>query len=161
MTLDAEHLRRLMRAWTSGVTIVSAAHGADRHGMTVSSFTSVSLEPPLVVISLHSEGRTHQLVQASGAFAVTILSAEQQHISELFAGRTEEVPDRFAGLEVETLLTGSPALKAGLARLDCRVVQSFPVGMNTLYLAEVVAIAGDEDGLPLVYHNRGYWKLTK
>jgi flavin reductase (DIM6/NTAB) family NADH-FMN oxidoreductase RutF len=159
--LDAEKLRRLMRAWTSGVTVVTAAHGNERHGMTVSSFTSVSLEPPLIVISLHTESRTDKLVKLAGAFAVTILSAQQQQISELFAGHSPESTDRLAGLELETLVTGAPALKAGLARMDCRVLQTIPAGMNTVFLAEVVAISGDAEGQPLVYHDRGYWKLTK
>lgn len=160
-TLDTEQLRRLMRAWTSGVTVVTAAHGGERHGMTVSSFTSVSLDPPLVVISLNTDSRTHRLVQAAGAFAVTILGADQQAISELFAGQGQGQADRLAQLELETLVTGTPALKAGLARMDCRVVQSIPAGMNTMFLAEVVAVSGEAEGRPLVYHQRGYWKLTK
>lgn len=161
MTLDAERLRRLMRAWTSGVTVVTAAHGGERHGMTVSSFTSVSLDPPLIVISLRTGSRTHRLVQSAGAFAVTILSADQQEISEHFASHAPEQADRLAPFEIETLATGAPALKAGLARMDCRVVQATPVGMNTLFLAEVVAVSGGADGRPLVYHDRGYWKLMK
>src|SRR3972149_6090743 len=120
MTLDAEKLRRLMRAWTSGVTVVTAAYDGEQHGMTVSSFTSVSLDPPLIVISLQTDSRTHKLVQAAGAFAETILGAEQQKISDLFAGHAPGLVDRLAGLEIETLVTGSPALKAGLARMDCR-----------------------------------------
>jgi len=159
--LDAEKLRRVMRAWTSGVTVVTAAHGNERRGMTVSSFTSVSLDPPLIVISLQSDSRTHNLVKQAGAFAVTILSADQQAISELFAGRSPESIDRMEGLDLETLVTGAPALKAGLARMDCRVVQAIPIGRNTLFLAEVVALSGAGDGQPLVYHDQGYWNLTK
>lgn len=169
MTFDADKLRQVMRAWTSGVTVVTAAHGGERHGMTVSSFTSASLDPPLIVISLQTDGRTHRLVQAAGAFAVSILGADQQELSDLFAGRAPDVsvepgaslPDRLAGLEIETLVTGAPALKAGLARMDCRVVQAIPAGMNTVFLAEVVAVSGEADGQPLVYHDRGYWKLSR
>ncbi len=161
LQLDAERLRRLMRAWTSGVTVVTAAHGIERHGMTVSSFTSVSLDPPLIVISLQAESRTHKLVKLAGAFAVTILSAHQHEISELFAGHAPETVDRMAGLELETLVTGAPALKAGLARMDCRVVQAIPVGMNTLFLAEVVGMSVETEGQPLVYHNQRYWNLMQ
>ncbi len=156
MTLDPEQLRRSMRAWSSGVTIVTAMHDGDRHGMTVSSFTSVSLEPPLVIISLHTGSRTHRLVSGSGAFAVNILGAGQRQLSERFAGRGSWDEDRFEGVETETLLTGAPTLPASLARLDCRVQQVIPVGMNTLFLAEVVAARGDGEGQPLVYHNRQY-----
>ncbi|MGE5251848.1 MAG: flavin reductase family protein [Bacteroidota bacterium] len=156
MTLDPEQLRRSMRAWSSGVTIVTANHKGDRHGMTVSSFTSVSLEPPLIVVSLHTDSRTHRLISASGAFAVNILSAGQQALSERFSGGGAAQDDRFAGVDTETLITGAPAFTESLAVLDCRVRQEIPVGMNTLFLAEVVGTRGDGEGQPLVYHNRQY-----
>ena len=160
MTLDPEQLRRAMRAWSSGVTIVTAAHGGSQHGMTVSSFTSVSLEPPLIIISLHTESRTHNLVMASGTFAVNILGADQRELSERFAGRLESELNRFEGLDADTLTTGAPLLKGALANLDCRVRQVIPVGMNTLFLAEVVAVRGDGDGQPLLYHNHRYGAFT-
>ena len=160
MTLDPEQLRHAMRAWSSGVTVVTAAHAGEQHVMTVSSFTSVSLEPPLIMISLHTGSRTHKLISAAGAFAVSILSAEQVEISDRFAGRIADNEDRFEGLETETFVTGAPALKNALGRLDCRVAQVIPAGMNTIFLAEVVAARGEGEALPLVYHNRKYWKLT-
>jgi len=160
MTLDPEQLRRAMRAWSSGVTIVTAAHGGSQHGMTVSSFTSVSLEPPLIIISLHTESRTHNLVMASGTFAVNILGADQRELSERFAGRLESELNRFEGLDADTLTTGAPLLKGALANLDCRVRQVIPVGMNTLFLAEVVAVRGDGEGQPLLYHNHRYGAFT-
>ncbi len=159
MTLDPEQLRQAMRAWSSGVTVVTAAHNGERHGMTVSSFTSVSLEPPLIIISLHTESRTHRLVHAANAFAVSILSADQHDISDRFAGRADD-GDRFTGLDTETLVTGAPALRGALARLDCRVIQVVSAGMNTIFLAEVAAVRGDGEGQPLVYHNRRYWSLV-
>ena len=159
MTLDPEQLRQAMRAWSSGVTVVTASHNGERHGMTVSSFTSVSLEPPLIIISLHTESRTHRLVHAANAFAVSILSADQHDISDRFAGRADD-GDRFTGLDTETLVTGAPALRGALARLDCRVIQVVSAGMNTIFLAEVAAVRGDGEGQPLVYHNRRYWSLV-
>jgi flavin reductase (DIM6/NTAB) family NADH-FMN oxidoreductase RutF len=156
MTLDPEQLRRSMRAWSSGVTIVTAMHAGEQHGMTVSSFTSVSLDPPLVIVSLHTGSRTHRLVSASGALAVNILSAAQQPLSERFAGASPPGEDRFAGVALEALETGAPVILDSLAGLDCRVRQEIPVGMNTLILAEVVAVREGLSGLPLVYHNREY-----
>lgn len=159
MTLDAERLRTAMRAWTSGVTVVTVAHAGEQHGMTVSSFASISLDPPLIVISLQTASRTHELVSRAGAFGVTVLSADQREISERFAGQLSESGDRLGGLETETLLTGAPMIKGGLAHLDCRVTQSIPVGMNTLFIAEVVAVRGYDHGQPLVYQNRHYHRL--
>lgn len=158
-TLDPEQLRRSMRAWTSGVAIVTASHAGERHGMTVSSFTSIALEPPLIIVSLQTVSRTHELVAQSNAFGVTILAEDQQEISDLFAGRMPDTEDRLAGLETETLVTGAPFIKGGLAYLDCRVSQTIEVGTNTLYLAEVVSARGDGEGRPLVYHDREYRKL--
>jgi len=159
MILDPEQLRVAMRAWTTGVTIVTASHNGERHGMTVSSFTSISLNPALISISLQAPSRTYELVTQSGAFGLTILSEDQQELSELFAGRSTDLADRFTGLETDTLITGSPLIKGGLAWLDCRVVHEYDGGMNALFIGEVVAARGTGEGTPLVYHNRKYRQL--
>ena len=160
-TLDPEQLRRSMRAWTSGVAIVTASHAGEQHGMTVSSFTSIALEPPVIIVSLQTDSRTHDLVVGSNAFAVTILGEDQQELSDRFAGRVPDTEDRLAGVETETLVTGLPFIKGGLAYLDCRVSQTIEVGTNTLFLGEVVSARGNGEGQPLVYHNQKYRKLSK
>ncbi len=141
------------------MTVVTASHEGERHGMTVSSFTSVALEPPLIIISLQTNSRTHKIITQADAFAVTILADGQQEISDLFAGRISDVEDRLASIETETLVTGAPLIKGGLAFLDCRLSQEIAVGTNTLFLAEVVAARGNGEGNPLVYHDRKYRKL--
>jgi flavin reductase (DIM6/NTAB) family NADH-FMN oxidoreductase RutF len=160
-THDPEALRSAMRSWTAGVTVLTAVHEAQRHGMTVNSFTSISLEPAIITISLQGGSRTHELVSKSRAFGLTILSAEQAGVSDVFAGRVKGVQDRFTGLQTETLVTGSPLIVGGLAWLDCRVVETFDAGANTLFIAEVVAARGTGEGQPLVYHNREYWQLSR
>lgn len=160
MTLDPEQLRHAMRAWTTGVTVVTAAHAGQRYGMTVNSFTSISLEPPLISVALRKLTHTHELVEKSGEFAVTILSVGQSQLSDRFAGRHPEVKDRFEGVETETLAITAPLLTGGLAYFNCRVVNAVPVGENTLFVAEVIAARGEGEGDPLAYHNRNYWKLT-
>ncbi len=150
-----------MRAWTTGVAIVTATHEGRRHGMTVSSFASISLDPPLIVISLQTASRTHDVVARAQAFGVTILSAEQQHVSERFASHEVSMSERLDELETETLVTGAPLIKGGLACLDCQVKQSIPAGMNTLFIAEVVAVRGDDHDAPLVYHDRAYRRLRE
>ena len=160
ITHDSEQLRQSMHAWVSGVTVVTASYAGEQHGMTVSSFTSVALEPPLIIISLQTASRTHQLVSQAKAFAVTILGEDQQELSERFAGRLGDAGHRLADLETETLVTGAPFIKGGLAYLDCRVTQSISLGTNTLFLAEVVAARGNGAGQPLIYHDRKYHKLV-
>jgi flavin reductase (DIM6/NTAB) family NADH-FMN oxidoreductase RutF len=149
-----------MRAWSSGVAIVTASYAGERHGMTVSSFTSISLSPPLIIISLSTGSQTHRLVSGSNAFSVNILGADQQSLSERFAGASPAGTDRFDGLQTESLETGAPTIPGSLARLDCRVRQVIPAGMNTIFLAEVVAARDGEGGLPLVYHDRMYGTFT-
>ena len=161
MTFDPENLRSAMRAWSAGVTVVTAMHEGERHGMTVNSFTSISLTPPLLIISLQQNTRTHELVMKSRAFGLTILAVDQVNVSDLFAGRMPEVEDRLATVKTETLVTGSPLIVGGLSWLDCRVVQTYDAGMTTLFIAEVVAAQGTGSGDPLLYHNREYWKLVK
>ena len=90
---------------------------------------------------------------------MTILAASQQELSERFAGRTGDEGARLEGLQTETLATGAPFIKGGLAFLDCRVTQAIQAGMNTLFIAEVVAVRAEDHEAPLVYHDRAYRRL--
>ena len=160
MTVEPDELRQAMRQWTSGVTIVSADHDQVRHGMTVTSFSSVSLEPPLVLVSLEKQTRTHALILRSGTYGVTVLAGHHQKISDRFAGRDTETDNRFAGLETHTLVTGSPFLHGYLACLDCRVVAQAPHGNHTIFIGEVIALQVNVDlHDPLLYYNQAYRKL--
>jgi len=161
MTLDSEKLRAAMRTWSAGVTVVTAAFDGNLSGATVNSFTSISLEPALVTIALQKSARTHDLISKSLAFGVTILSVEQAKVSDLFAGKMTEIRDRFAGLQTETLVTGSPMIVGGLAWLDCRVIETFEAVTSTLFIAEVLAAQNVGDGQPLIYHSRKYWELSQ
>ena len=161
MTLDPEQLRHAMRAWTTGVAVVTAEHEGQRYGMTVNSFTSISLEPPLISVALRQLTHTHELVEKSGEFALTVLSANQGDLSDRFAGKIPNIVDRFEGVETSKLLIDAPLIKGGMAYLNCRVLNSIPVGENTLFIAEVIAARGEGEGDPLVYHNRVYWNLVK
>jgi len=161
MTLDPEQLRHAMRAWTTGVAVVTAIHEGQQYGMTVNSFASVSLEPPLISVSLRQLTHTHELVEKSGEFAVTILASNQGELSDRFAGKITDITDRFEGVETKKLLIDAPILKGGIAYFNCRVKNSIPIGENTLFFAEVIAASGEGESDPLVYHNRVYWKLAQ
>lgn len=157
--LNGEKLRRAMRCWTTGVAVVTSRYGDIEHGMTVNSFTSVSLEPPRIVVTLANTTRTHALVQKSQIFAVTILGQHQMEIAERFAGHIPEMEDRLAGLEVKTLISGAPLLCNGIAHIDCRVVHTYPMPNSTLFVGEVLAAEVCQDHSPLVYFNRKYRRL--
>jgi flavin reductase (DIM6/NTAB) family NADH-FMN oxidoreductase RutF len=158
MSITAEKLKQVMRNWTSGVAIVSSQFRGISHGMTVNSFTSVSVEPPLVVVTLANQTRTCDLVKKSHEFGVTILSSQQKGISDRFAGIMGDNEDRFAYLETYSLISPSLLISGGLAWLDCSVINEINLGKSTLFIADVVA-AEAEQGDPLLYHDRDYFRL--
>lgn len=160
MPIDPEILREAMRYWSTGVTIVTASHQGIQHGMTVSSFTSVSLTPPQVLISLARNTRTHDLVMRSELFGVNVLHASQQDISDRFAGRVPDDLDRLEGLETFSLSTGAPFIRGGLAFFDCRVVTTLGSGTHTIFIGEVAAAQSQESNDPLIYFNRAYHTLS-
>jgi flavin reductase (DIM6/NTAB) family NADH-FMN oxidoreductase RutF len=159
MAVDPEALRAVMRHWTSGVAILTARDGARTHGMTVNSFTSVSLEPPLVLVCVERAVRTHALVESSRAFALSILCDGQQAISDRFAGRHTENTDRFEGLSTHTAVTGAPILAENIGWLDCVVVAAHEAGTHTIFVAEVVAAKAQNGHRPLAYFDRDYHTL--
>lgn len=160
MPVEADVLRQAMRFWVTGVTVVTAAHQGVQHGMTVSSFTSLSLIPPQVLVSLAQNTRTHDLVTRSRSFGISILSASQLDISDRFAGRVADELDRLTGLETFVLTSGAPMLTGGLAHLDCHVVTTLGSGTHTIFIGEVLAATNAGEGEPLIYFNRGYKKLV-
>jgi len=158
MSVSSDSVRQSMRYWATGVTIVTAAHKGQQHGMTVSSFTSLSLDPPRLLISLAKGTRTCRLVALSRRFGVSLLAEDQRELSDRFAGRMSEEEDRLAGLEVFQLATGAPLLKGALAWLDCRVTRTMDSGSHLVFIAEPLAALSTEDSLaaPLLYFNRSY-----
>ncbi len=159
MSEIGEGLRQAMRRWTTGITIVTSRFDDQQHGMACNSLASVSLEPPRLVVTLAHITRTYHLVARSGIFAITILSDRQQAISDLFSGKVPQVEDRFADLDTFTMVTGAPLLEGGLAFLDCRVADSFPMPSSTLFIGEVLAARTADRLDPLVYFNRDYHRL--
>ena len=158
MPFEPDTFRRVMRTWTTGVAILMARHNGDEYGMTINSFNSLSLDLPLVSVTLQNTTRIFDLVEKSHAYSITILSASQKGLAERFAG-TLHGAERMAGIQMQTPTTGAPVLEGGLAWLDCRVVHIYPAGINTLFIAEVAEACVHSAENPLVYHNREYHQL--
>ena len=159
--MEAEALRQTMRSWASGITIVTSQFGQRRAGVTASSFTSVTLEPPTVLVCLQDHIETYKLIEESGIFGVSILKSDQSKWSKQFAGFIElpEGEDRFYGVETVSQVTGAPILADAIAWMDCRLSTVYRAGSTGIIVGEVVA-AGHMDGeMPLVYHNRQYFDL--
>ncbi len=158
MSITAEKFKQVMRNWTTGITIITSEYQGYIHGMTVNSFTSISVEPPIVIISLANQTRTCELVKNSHVFGVTILSSAQKEISNSFAGKIAENEDRFAGLKTFFLSSPCPLISGGLAWLDCAIIDEIKMDNSTLFIAKVLA-AKIGSGDPLIHHNRNYYRL--
>lgn len=162
MIAISEELRNSMRYWLTGVTVVTSSFNNLEHGMTVSSFTSLSLEPPQILISLQKNSRTHDLIMRSSVFGITILAADQEDISNIFAGRKTDLEDRLSDLKTFKLSTGAPFLEGGIAFFDCKVVTTIGSGTHSIFVAEVLETqTGRVDIDPLIYYNREYKQLHK
>jgi flavin reductase (DIM6/NTAB) family NADH-FMN oxidoreductase RutF len=157
MAISASDFKHVMRQWATGVTIVTMRHGDAIHGLTVSGFVGVSLEPPLALISIGQELKTHELLPQGRCFAVNFLRDDQRELSDRFAGREGDV-DRFAGLATRVAVTGAPILDECLGWMDCRLVSTTPVGDHCLYVGEIVA-SGVSEGKPLLYWAGDYRRL--
>ncbi len=156
MSVDTDSFKAAMRRWASGVTVVTAKGDAGDAGMTVSAFSSVSAEPPLVVVCLHASTRTHAAVEASQRFAVNLLSSEQEALSNRFASSKG---DRFEGVTVWRRTTGAALLDGAIAQLECEVASSHREGTHTLFVGRVIR-AVTAPGEPLLYAAGGYRRLA-
>lgn len=163
MMVDSNALRQTMRQWVTGVTIVTSVADGRRGGMTVSSFTSVSLEPPTVLVCLNKTTFTHDLVQKSKIFAISLLGVGQEEISNRFAGFDPSILDhdqRFEGVEVATGATGADLIVGAIGWLDCRVTAAHDTTTHTVFFGEVIYAHAPLDRAPLVYYNRNYQVMT-
>jgi len=158
--VDVATFRDVLGQWPSGVTVVTTLAEGTWHGMTASSFSSVSAEPPLVSVALLKKLYTHELFQTSGVFGVNILAKDQTEIGKRFAGMNPEITDRFEGLDVTTAETGVPLLAQSVAWLDCRVLHMYDGGDHTIFVGEVVAAAVARQTGPLLYHSRSWGQFA-
>ncbi len=160
MAENGDKLKIAMRNWASGVAVVTSACLGAKAGTTISSFTSLSLDPALVLLNLALENPVQTIIGQSGIFGITVLSNEQRDLSDLFAGFGKRIQERFDGLETFTLKSPAPLLSGGLAWLDCRVyhIQSLP--KSAVIIGEVIDAKVDDRRKPLVYLNRAYVEVA-
>ncbi len=158
--IASEEFKKLLGRWTTGVTIVTTRGGEKIHGMTVSAFSEVSLDPPLVAVCCDESSNTQLLMAKSGVFAVNILARGQEALSNKFASKTDEWR-RFDDVSWDTEATGAPILSDTVAALDCRVVATHDVGDHVLYVGEVEAWRVDEAREPLLYQSGSYGRFSE
>jgi flavin reductase (DIM6/NTAB) family NADH-FMN oxidoreductase RutF len=151
---DQQVFRDVVGRFTSGVTVITTTVDGARFGTTASAFSSLSMEPPMVLVCLNRTSDTGAAVLRAGAFAVNILSEEQQDVAYRFARKG----DKFAGLEHDTGRRGVPVLRDTLAHLECEVDETVTGGTHTVFLARVTLAAG-HDGTPLTYYRGRFGRL--
>lgn len=151
-----QQFRDALARWASGVTIITARSGDEPVGMTAASFSSLSLDPPLVLVCIARSARSHDPLTEAGGFAVHILGRGQDEMSATFA---TPGADKFAAYKDERGAFDAPLLPFGVARLQCERHALLDGGDHTILVGRVlnVELAGTD---PLVYCNRSYHRLA-
>ncbi|MGI8475389.1 MAG: flavin reductase family protein [Thermomicrobiales bacterium] len=159
MTLDRDLFTDAMSRAVTGVTVVTSEGESGRFGQTVSAMSSVSAEPPSLLICINRRSPMCSAIERHRVFAVNVLRADQRRIAETFAGRPRSgLPYDFAGARWEADVTGSPLLVGAVARFDCGLEAAITVGTHEIFVGHVVG-ASANPGTPLVYARRGYGEL--
>ncbi|MEP7360716.1 MAG: flavin reductase family protein, partial [Chloroflexota bacterium] len=165
--VDAQDYREVLTRFATGVTVVTTVEesvdGPLPWGTTVNSFTGISLDPPLVLVSIGHERSIRPIIERTGRFGVNILGEGSQALSDCFAGAPSPLP-RSAFCNADYLLgaAGLPVLDAAVAYLACEVQNVIEAGDHTIYLGNVVETAcRDEVGWPLLYFRRRYLSIER
>jgi flavin reductase (DIM6/NTAB) family NADH-FMN oxidoreductase RutF len=144
-----ERFRRAMGCFASGVTVVTAAVGDEIAGLTANAFSSVSLDPPMVLVCVDRRARSQEIIRRAGQFAVHILTSDQEEVARRFA---RPGPEKFEGLGWAWDAEGMPRLDRYLARMSCRLSAVHAGGDHAIFLGEVAALDSDErPAAPLTY----------
>ncbi|EKJ88676.1 flavin reductase family protein [Leptospira meyeri] len=159
MPTPIDQFKTSLSLWASGVCVITYESKEKKGGITVSSFSSVSLEPPLVLFCLAKDSSAKTPIEKAGNFVVNILSSDQKQISADFASGSLDKAVVLEGLKPGTLSTGAPVLPDALASLDCKVNQTIDAGDHWILIGLVEAVVTRE-GSPLLYFNRNYRELV-
>jgi flavin reductase (DIM6/NTAB) family NADH-FMN oxidoreductase RutF len=158
--MDVERFKQALGSWASGVTVVTTRVDQRVHGITVSSFTSLSLDPLLVLVCLHRDSTLIPMVRESGRYAVSVLAADQEAVSNRFATPGREPVPRFEEVASFELSTGCPLIEGSVAHLDCEVKDLADGGDHLMAIGRVVDARTDPEKQPLLYFRRGYRSLS-
>jgi flavin reductase (DIM6/NTAB) family NADH-FMN oxidoreductase RutF len=156
--LDPERLREAFGIFPSGVVAVAARVGGTSIGLAASSFTSVSLDPPLVSFSVANTSKTWPTLRTSAHLGVTILADHQDVVCRQLAG---PVADRFTGLSVTATDDGALTLDDGLARFDCTIHDEVVAGDHTIVILRLHAVERADTSQPLVFHRSGFGSINR
>jgi flavin reductase (DIM6/NTAB) family NADH-FMN oxidoreductase RutF len=157
--LRQEQLKEVMRVFPQGVAVVTSSYSGSLYGMTVSSFTSVSLHPPLVLVAISKSTKLHDVFTSSDVFAVNLLAEDQKSVSDRFAGR-ENVSERFEGIKFD-LVDNCPIIKGVRAYIICRKWATCDSGDHTLLIGELMKGVKINNRRPLAYYSQQYATIAQ
>jgi len=159
MAVSDQDFKNALRLWASGVAVVTTnTKDLGLQGMTVTSFTSVSLEPHQILVCLNKDAETGKGVFEVGAFAVNILNLNQESLSTQFAGGASQ-EERFANVSWHTGVTGSPVFDEALVSIECRIAEKVLAGTHWVIIGNVEQLTC-HSGKPLLYFNSEYSRLA-
>jgi len=156
----AEGFKNALACWCSGVSVVTTSDAEGRmYGLTVSSFSSVSLDPPLVLVCIDNRNRFPAMVAESGRFTVSVLQTGQEAASNHFASSGREPTTQITEVAMEQAANGQPVVAGSMAWISCELHESVLAGDHTIVIGRVVETFASE-GDPLLYYRRGYRTAT-
>lgn len=154
--VNDREFRSAMSQAVTGVNIVTTDGSMGRYGLTVSAVSSVSAEPPMLLVCVNQKSVACDAIEGNGSFAVNVLDAAQQAIAETFSGSDSHGgPYTFQAEDWSLSVTGSPVLRRAVATFDCRIVDCIPAGTHKIFIGLVLA-AQESPGTPLLYTSRDY-----
>jgi flavin reductase (DIM6/NTAB) family NADH-FMN oxidoreductase RutF len=159
---NGREFRSALGTFATGVTVVTTQGSDEAYGLTANAFSSVSLDPPLILVCVINGTRGSDSILQNGVFAVNILGSEQEPYSRYFASRDRpRGKEAFGQIPHRTEITGSPILEGVAGYLDCRVHASHQAGDHLIFIGEVVGLGLDPEARPLVFHGGQYRYLTE
>ncbi len=160
MALDPKSFRNLMGTFATGVTVVTTNNDGMLHGLTANAVSSLSLDPPLFLVCVDKKAKSHPEMEKASSFAVNVLAASQEAVSNTFASSSPPEEGSLRGVAFHAGETGAPLVDGALAWIECEKYAALEGGDHTIFVGKVVAgeISGDEP--PLLYFRGGYRKLA-
>ncbi len=161
LPLTPPGFRRVAGYFATGVSVMTSHVNDHLHGMTVNTFCTVSLHPLQMLVCVDRKAHMHEVVEKSRVFALTFLSADQEHLSRRFADKNREFgASEFRDVAHRRGATGCPILEGGLAFLEGQVEALYPGGDHTIVLAQIVAMGIEREGDPLIFYGAHYRRLA-
>ena len=154
--------RAVLGSFATGVTVITTSGGEHAYGMTANAFSSVSLDPPLVLCCAKSGAEGSEHIDRNGCFAVNILAADQEPLSRYFSSKDRpRGRDAFRSVPHRVGISGSPLLEGVVAYLDCTLHASYDAGDHRIFIGEVLDLELNEETAPLLFHGGGYRYLRE